>query len=374
MASNVTCPNCSSAVPYTKENVGKSVKCQECGTDIMVVGVPEQPSDLMELTCGSCGGAMKMVPGVAKLTCEFCGSTYFMPSILKAEEKREGGLDCPKFLTPFAFEEKGVLEKLVSWLEGGMFTPGDADKVSKIVKLDGFYAPTYVFECDATSQWTGEYSTTHSRPVTRTRYNATTKRRETYTDHEQYKDWHRTSGTHKGNYRTPVTGDDAALSQSDLDNVADDRARYSNDEGAGPLATADPGRYEVKQPAITPEDAWARGRRLVEEFERSACSGEVERLHSCNTEISGMKARLVFQPIWNLIYLYKNKKFNAVMDGRTGGVSGKRPVSKTKIVIAIILAVIVAIIIIVCVICVGGGYVATEAGALAQLAAQLAGV
>lgn len=374
MASNVTCPNCSTAVPYTKDDVGKSVKCSKCGTDIMVVGVPEQPTDLMELTCSSCGGAMKMVPGVAKLTCQFCGSTFFMPSVLKAEEEREGGLECPKFLAPFALDEKGVLEKLVAWLEGGMFTPGDADKVSKLAKLDGFYAPTYVFECDATSSWTGEYSTTHTRPVTRTRYNAASKRHETYTDHEQYKEWHHTSGTHKGHYRTPVTGDDTALSQTDLDGIAGDRARYANDEGAGPLATADPGRYEVKQPTITPEDAWARGRSRVEELEHDACSGEVERLQSCNTEVSGMKARLVFQPIWNLIYLYKNKKFNAVMDGRTGGVSGKRPVSKTKIVIAVILAVIVVIIIIVCIICLAGGYLTTQANALAQLAAQLAGV
>jgi hypothetical protein len=373
MASNVTCPNCSTAVPYNKSDVGKSVKCSKCDTDIMVVGVPEQPADLVELTCSSCGGAMKMVPGVAKLTCDFCGSTFFMPSVLKAEEKREGGLECPKFLAPFALDEKGVLEKLVGWLEGGIFTPGDADKVSKIVKLDGFYAPTYVFECDAESRWTGEYSTTHTRPVTRRRYNAATKRHETYTDHEEYKEWHRTSGTHKGHYRTPVTGDDTVLSQTDLDEVADDQTRYANDEGADPLATSDPGRYEVKQPALTPEDAWARGRGRVEEFERDACSSEVERLHSCNTEVSGMKARLVFQPIWNLLYLYKGKKFNAVMDGRTGGVSGKRPVSKTKIIVAIILAVIVAIIIVVCLICVGGGYFVTEASALAQLTAQWAG-
>ncbi|MEE8639172.1 MAG: hypothetical protein V3T41_02055, partial [bacterium] len=102
-------------------------------------------------------------------------------------------------------------------------------------------------------------------------------------------------------------------------------------------------------------------------LERKACDGEVERLESCSTQLSNLTARLSYHPFWWLTYTYKAKPYNCVMDGVTGAVTGKKPVSKTKVIIAVVVAIIVIVLIVIVIACLGGGYFATTSSLLNQV-------
>jgi hypothetical protein len=103
-------------------------------------------------------------------------------------------------------------------------------------------------------------------------------------------------------------------------------------------------------------------------LERAACDGEVERLESCSTQISNLAARLSYHPFWWLTYTYKAKPYNCLMDGATGAVTGKKPVSEAKVIIAVVVAIIVITLLIVLgITCWGGGSAASASALLNQV-------
>ncbi len=362
--SRLKCPSCGTDVDYDDNVIGRSVKCANCSTDILLADT--SGGEMMALKCPSCGGDVKFVPGTNKVDCEFCGSKFMVPPDLVLS--REGDMGGANYIGAFTIDRQGVLTKTLEWLEKGFFVPEDADKLATIVKLDGRYVPVYIFECDAQSEWQGEYSVTKYRNVTRTRYNPSTKRNETYQDSEQYKEWYHKSGTHSDHYRFPVSGAPGKFSQENTEKLAATLHNYENDQGSVDANTFDSEGVPIVAPGFSVEEAWRTGMSMVDKFEREACQKEVERLNSVSTQISGMTSRLYFQPVWDFTYKYKGKEYKAVMDGRVGTVTGGRPVSRWKIAILVIIIVIVLIIIalILCGVC-GGGSVCAGMGGYASV-------
>jgi len=64
------------------------------------------------------------------------------------------------------------------------------------------------------------------------------------------------------------------------------------------------------------------------------------------TYYSNQTYKHILLPVWLCTYFYKQKKYKFLINGQTGKIYGKKPVSAVKVVIAvlIILAIIIAII------------------------------
>jgi LSD1 subclass zinc finger protein len=345
----LTCPKCQKPIPYQETDAGKAVKCPSCGTDVIVLRAAEK---LISLKCASCGGALDYNPGMTQIICPFCHASYLLP-LAAAPTTPAVPATLPRYIVPFQITRANLLEPLKAWLNKGAFTAGDADTAATVTAVNAKYVPLYVFTCDAVSTWAGQYSTTHSRPVTRTRTNAQ-GRAETYQSTESYTEWHPTSGVHNGHYRVAVAAG-ASLAPGDLDELAGDAGNFSLDRGAAPYQ-GQKVEETWEQPAFDEAEGRRRAAVKVDALERAACDAQVERLTSCATQTSGWEGRLSWQPFWWITYSYKGKTFNAVMDGGTGAVTGKKPKSKGKIAIAIIGGVILLVIIIIVVVCIAGGY------------------
>lgn len=162
-----------------------------------------------------------------------------------------------------------------------------------------------------------------------------------------------------GHYRVALAAS-SGIPQDDLDKLVGDPGNFTSDEGAEPYGRAvREDNFPVERTAFDAAEAKRRAKTKVEALERAACEGEVERLGSCSTQLSNLTARLSYHPFWWLTYSYKAKAYNCVMDGATGAVTGKKPVSKKKIVIAVVIAVIVVVLIVIAIACLGGGYCAS---------------
>jgi len=364
----IKCPQCNAAIPYADADEGKAVKCPSCNAAVLAIRAADK---LLGLKCTECGGVMNTSPGSSQLVCPFCNATFLLPPTYAAPAPAAAGpaAQVPQYIAPLAVTKDKILPHLVAWLNKGAFTAGDADTAAVVTALTAKYVPLYVFTCDATSSWVGQYSTTQYRSVTRTRQTAS-GRSETYTDQEPYKEWHQTSGVHAGHYRVAVAGA-ASVPDADLDKLAGDAASFKNDEGAVPYGTGARGDdLPLETPAFDAAEGWRRAQVKVDALERAACGKEVERLTSCTTQIPSHDGRLSYQPLWWINYSYKGKPFNCLMDGRTGAATGKKPKSKTKIILAIVAAVILVLLIILLIVCIGGGYLASNATSLLRLTAE----
>ncbi len=344
----VKCPKCEAAITYTDAEAGKAVKCASCGADVLAIDAAEK---LISMKCAGCGGAIDLRPAIAEAVCPYCGATYLLPPAFVPAPAEPA---VPEFLTPYKIFQSNMLEYLNKWLDKGVFTAADADTAAAVTKVTAKYVPLYVCSCDATSAWAGRYSTTGHRTVTKTRADAQGAR-SSYQEEEPYTEWHSTAGTHVGHYRVAVVAS-SSVAQEDVDKLAGAPGNFVSDEGAEPLGRAvREDNFPVEKAAFGAEEAGRRARMKVEALERAACAGEVERLETCSTQLSNLAARLSYHPLWWLTYTYKAKPYNCVMDGATGAVTGKKPVSKAKAVVAVVVAVVViALIIILGITCLGG--------------------
>lgn len=355
----VKCPKCEAAISYTDADAGKAVKCASCGAEVFAVEAAEK---LISLKCAGCGGTIDLQPGMAEAVCRYCGASYLLPAAAAPVAKA----DVPEYITTFKIFQNNMLEHLNKWLDKGVFTAGDADTAAAVTKVTAKYVPLYVCNCDAASAWTGRNSTTKYRTATKTRTDAQGAR-SSYQEEEPYKEWHNASGTHVGHYRVAVAAS-SSVPQDDLDKLAGDPGNFTSDEGAEAYGRAvREDNFPVERAAYDAAEAKRRAKIKAEALERAACGGEVEQLQSCSTQLSNLTARLSYHPFWWLTYTYKAKAYNCLMDGATGAVTGKKPVSKTKIILAVVIAVILIVIIIVVFACLGGGYCASTSALLNEI-------
>jgi DNA-directed RNA polymerase subunit RPC12/RpoP/ABC-type cobalt transport system substrate-binding protein len=356
----LNCPKCNTPLSYTEADTGKAIKCTNCGADVLAIETAEK---LLSLKCAGCGGAIEIQPGLSEVVCPYCGASYLLPPAYAAAPVPGAA---PEYITPFKIFQSNMLEHLNKWLNEGVFTASDADTATTVTKVTAKYVPLYICNCDAESAWSGQNSTTHYRTVTKTRTDAQGAR-STYQEQEPYKEWHSASGTHNGHYRVAVMAS-SSVTQEDMDKLAGDPGNFTGDEGAEPFGRARrEDNFPVDKAGFDAEEAKRRARMKVEALERAACDGEVERLNSCSTRLSNLTARLSYHPIWWVTYSYKAKPYSCLMDGASGAVTGKKPVSKAKVAIAIILVVVVIIIIVIIACVVGGGYFATSSALINQL-------
>jgi len=345
----IKCPKCGAAISYDDADAGKAVNCPSCGADVLAVKGADQ---LISLKCAGCGGTIDLRPGMTEALCPYCGAKYLLPPAASPAAAKD---DVAEYLTPFRVLRNNMLEYLNKWLDKGVFTAGDADTAAAVTKVTAKYIPLYICTCDATSAWSGQNSTTRYRTVTKTRTTAQGSR-QTYTEQEPYKEWHVAAGTHTGRYRLAIVAT-SGLSQGDLDKLAAAPGNFTNDEGAEPFGQVTrEDNFALEKATLDAAEATRRAKIKVDALERAACDAEVERLDSCSTQIANIAVRLSYHPIWWITYSYKGKPYNCLMDGRTGAVTGKKPISKTKVIIAVVAIIIIVALIILAVICFGGGY------------------
>ncbi len=86
--------------------------------------------------------------------------------------------------------------------------------------------------------------------------------------------------------------------------------------------------------------------------------GDHQRIHQVDSEHSDTTFKHCLLPIWSAAFLYRNKSYRFVINGRTGQVQGERPYSIWKISLAVIAGILI----------IGGGLTfLQQTGAFSQL-------
>ncbi len=270
------------------------------------------------LLCPACG-AETLVPREAVTTaCPFCDSRYVtaLPSDVPVIQ--------PEYMLPFAVSEEGARTHFLSYAGKRLYAPfGFKKKISR-VKASGIYIPAFTYDTDTETAYSGQGGRRYTETY-RTRVNGKTVTR-TRTKIR----WYPISGRNEEKIDDILTLASRKVDESLFYKIAPfstkDMYPYTAEYLAGFFAE----RY-----SIGPTDSF----RVASE---TACRSLERKVESdCGYDCySGMEYRHHFRrvmmkhillPVWFASYAYGKKKYFFLVNGETGRVAGRTPLSKLKI-------------------------------------------
>ncbi len=289
--------------------------------------------------CQQCGAEVVTDPNQRSYVCAFCDSTYVVELPLA-----QTGRQPPEFVIGFAVTPEQAQEAYRGWLhENDWFRPGDLAKASVADKLKGVYLPFWAFTMRADSRWQAQIGEYWYRTETYTTTDSK-GRIQTRTRQVQETEWWPLGGRHHRYYSGYLVSGSKGLPHDQSLRIQPFNLpalkRYEPYFLAGWLAE----EYSVGR-----EEALATCR---EEFERreqanigAFLPGDRHSGLAVESQFSQISSDLCLLPVYILSYRYQDKVYRFLMNGQTGKVAGDKPVSQTRIAIAV--GVIVAIVLVI---------------------------
>jgi len=306
--------------------------CPACGAIHSANTAPTEIVEQQHFRCKSCGAEVAVAKSSRSFTCPFCESNYvieFSPT--------ESGRQPPEFVVGFHVTKEQAQQRFQEWISaGGLFRPSDLPLAQVVEKLRGVYLPFWSFSMLAESAWsvnigehwyrTETYTTTEDgKTVTRTRQ-------------VQETEWYPLGGRHQNYHNGYLIAAGKGLSQQDTDKLGPFRLeslkRYDPAYLAGWLSE----EYVVERDAAL-QLCQTEFRRREEQQVQRFMPGDTYSGLSVATEFSDENSDLILLPVYLLRYHYGAKDYQFLLNGQTGKIVGKKPVSMRRVLVAVALGV-----------------------------------
>lgn len=333
------CPNCGATVVYDPETLGMT--CEFCGFH-RELPKPEEGKAIEELDfetaqirngcdwgavkksviCQNCGGEAVYDAVDTASCCPFCGSTSVMPVEGKENVMSPGGV------VPFEITRDKAAEVFKKWLKGRLFTPSEAKKNCKPTDLKGIYLPFWTYDTETSSAYSAQLGY------------------EYHSDNQVKVRWM--------NYRGVY------------DEFIDDQVVYASNKTKNqyiqPVAVYDFSKLRPYTPEIVAgfaaeryslglDDGWIKAKTFIQEKLKTNLGRKLKREYNADrigdirlsTNYSKVTFKYLLAPIWISSFKYHDKVYSFVVNGQTGKVAGKAPISPIRVAIAI--AIFIAIVV-----------------------------
>lgn len=273
------------------------------------------------VTCKSCGAVSVYDALQISDECPYCGSNQVM------EEKGADSL-APGGVVTFKITMQQAGERFVGWIKKKLFCPSKAKKSAKAEHFKGVYLPYWTFDANTSTMYSGSYGIDR-----------------TYTDSDgdthTTTDWYSTSGTYEAFVDDqPVLAstqhDEAMLDEIQPYDTARNLA-YKPEYVAGFVSE----RYSIGL-----KEGWERAKKKIKKWLESKIENKIMREHNADharvekmsTIYSNVKYKYLLLPVWLSSFTYKGKVYQFFVNGETGKVAGKSPVSALRVTIAVLIA------------------------------------
>ncbi len=339
------CPRCGGVMDF--DPATGNLKCPYCDYEETISVEAEAPQKAEELDfetaeytaskdwgvetktvlCKACGAESIYDALQTSAVCPFCGSNQVMEA--NAEDTM-----APGGVVPFSISDKDAAERFQKWIKRRWFCPKLAKDSAKPKKFKGIYLPYWTFDADTVSSYQGEYG------IERTR---TDRNGNSYSQ----TDWHRTSGVYR-----EFINDELLLASKNHDQHmlrqiepfdTENNKTYNPEYIAGFVAE----RYSIGL-----KEAWPIASRNIKDKLKRHISDQIRREHnadnvrnlSLGTSFHNITYKYLLLPVWISNFKYNGQSFQFMVNGQTGKVSGKTPLSKPKVAITIIAIILIIII------------------------------
>ncbi|MCA9135895.1 MAG: hypothetical protein KDB00_04030 [Planctomycetales bacterium] len=296
----------------------------------MASDIADPVTDQLEISCQSCGAKLVLDANLRSTLCPYCAS----PSIVTRPPSPNR--PSPAFLVGFVVDHEHATDAVKRWVAGSHLFARSDFKAAVPELTRGVYLPAYLYGAVANTSYsasigenyteTETYTTTDSKGklVTRTRTVTKTEWRSLYGDHCCY-------------VMDVVVSASRGVTNAALEAVEpfDLRAlrRYADSFIAGWLAE-EPSRSKQDCFQLAHDESVAKVGRMLEQF----MPGDSHSNLQFQTNLSHEVIDLVLLPIWTYAVRYAPDRppIQILVNGQTGRVGGKVPISATKVTLAVV--------------------------------------
>ena len=334
------CPNCGATVTFDP-SLGK-MHCEYCGYTCELPKADaenevcemdfeaaintescEWGAEKKSVECKNCGAVSIYDALETAAVCPFCGSTQVMPA---ATDKTIA----PGGVCPFEVTKEQAGESFTKWLKKKWFTPKKAKKNARPDAFQGVYLPYWTFDAQTTSDFTG-----------RAGYNHTVRGKDGKTRTETT--WRSVSGV----YQKFI--DDETV-------MASKRHAYSGVRSCEPFQLSKVVPYDPKYLAgfvaerysTGLKEGWSIAQTSIHQQLKSSIESYIKRQWRSDkaanvrfsTRYSDITYKYLLVPAWLSSFQYKDKTYQFAVNGQTGKVGGKAPVSAFRVILAVLIGIV----------------------------------
>lgn len=328
------CPQCGGVMDFDPAS-GK-LKCPYCDYEESIPVSEDTPKKAEELDffsasftankdwgiatktvlCKACGAESIYDSMQTSAICPFCGSNQVM-------EANEQDTIAPGGVVPFSISDKEAAELFKKWIKRKWFCPKLAKDSAKPKRFNGIYLPYWTFDSNTYSSYQGEYGIQHTRKDAKGNTHVETT-------------WHRTHGTHK-----EFINDELILATSKHDSSilrhlepfdTESNKTYKPEYIAGFVAE----RYSLGL-----KDAWEQAKDAIKNRLKRHISDKIQSEHHADTtrnirldtKFDDITYKYLLLPVWVSNFKYNDQVYQFMVNGQTGKVAGKTPLSIPKIIL-----------------------------------------
>lgn len=336
------CPGCGAAMEFDGQS-GK-LSCASCGTQLTVeeyqqqMSVPgnqnaQEPTEEFETTplgedsytsadhgeaptiqvqifrCPSCGAELMTDEHTVATVCTYCGN----PGLIS---DRVAGVHSPKAVLPFRITKEQAVERFLKWTRHGLLTPSDFTSRNTLEKITGMYVPYWLYDYRVNVDMRAS--------ATRSRVSRQGDIEYTYTDHYQV---FRQVNTEFE--KIPVDASDR-MDDRIMECLEPYDYKEMKEFSMGYLSG-----YVADKYSATSDELQGRAKNRAREAAIGVTRGTIDGYHTVQVvdqrvQIHESNVDYVMLPIWILNYRYQDQDYMFTLNGQTGKLHGRLPISKGK--------------------------------------------
>ncbi|SDX35274.1 TFIIB-type zinc ribbon-containing protein [Paenibacillus sp. CF384] len=310
------CPNCGSGMLFDAGT--GTLSCPSCGRQDQIDQIPDplkhqgvtEAADVKEYHCNSCGAVIVTERETSATTCSFCGSAVVLSD-------RLSGDFAPVMVIPFTISKEAAMKAFKKWCRNGLLTPKGFVTADRIAGITGMYVPFWLYDLNNGIEVHGQG--TRVRIYTQGDYR--------YTETQHFNIYRKI----RLNYvRLPI---DASEKMNDelMDKLEpfpyDQLKAFKTPYLAGYLAE----KYSYNDEQLFPR-AKEKTSSYIDAYISSTVQGYSSVMYTDKLIDTTVKqADYVLLPVWMIRYNYNRQEYTFAMNGQTGKVVGKPPISKAKV-------------------------------------------
>lgn len=335
------CPDCAGTMEFDPKTGG--LLCPYCGHTESIAREQAKESKAQELdfnkasqkqncdwgvskktvVCKSCSGESIYDALEIASVCPFCGSTQVM-------EANDKDTIAPGGVVPFAISDQEASELFRKWIQKKWFCPKLAKESAKAKAFKGVYFPYWTFDAKTSSDYTARYG--KDRQVKKD------DKTETVTD------WYSTRGHYDEFIDDELVLASTSHNQALLHGIepfkTEENKAYKPEYLAG---------FAAERYSIGLESAWETAKKAIKSKLQNKVTRKIEdendadrvqdlKLH---TKYSDITYKYLLLPVWISNYKYQDKVYHFMVNGQTGKISGKSPVSAAKVALTILIIILI---------------------------------
>lgn len=274
-----------------------------------------ESADLVVYECEHCGAEVITARSTVATTCAFCGRAISLSNKLVGDFK-------PESVIPFSVDEKEAVNIYRGYCKKALLSPAKFKSENEIKKVKGLYVPFWLhnFTVNADAVVDAENIHTHR------------KGDDKVIEHHMY----RISMDVSGDFKSIPTDGLKKLDDKLMSSI--EPFDYSKLTDFNPAYMAG---FYAEEYDVSGEDTISQAKERADSAMRDECISnaglyESKLLESYNPTYLNEESKYAMLPVWLFNVTYKGKDYRFAVNGETGKIAGKLPISIPKLVGAVL--------------------------------------